>query len=213
MRNVERRRQFYKSFEAQALKSRSLLTQIADDLTNIFGSATFLILNFIWFILWIGINTSVLPIIPVFDPFPFGLLTMIVSLEAIILSVFVLISQNRSAYITSLREEVHMRVNLIAEEEITKALQLLSDMRKKLGITSEDPELDEMLKRIDTGYIERKIIEQIERAEKSALANKLKEDFKDILIYPVAKPIEVIKEIASETTTPATPTLKSSSKK
>lgn len=196
MRNAERRRQFYKSFEAQALRSRSLLTQISDDLTNIFGSATFLLLNLIWFVIWISINTGLVPYVEPFDPFPFGLLTMIVSLEAIFLSIFVLVSQNRSSYITSLREEVHMRVNLIAEEEITKVLQLLAEIRKKMGVTKEDSVLDEMLERIDTNYIERSIIEQIERANTS-LAVKLKDDFADIITYPIKKPIEVIKDIAS----------------
>jgi uncharacterized membrane protein len=168
----EKRRQFFKSFEAKSLKSRSFLTQVADDLTEAFSSTTFLFLNAIFFAAWIILNAELIPGLPAFDPFPYGLLTMAVSLEAIFLSIFVLVSQNRSAYISSLREEVHLRVDLIAETEITKMLEILAEMRSKMGIKEHDPELEEMLRRIDTNYIERSILEQINRA-KPSLAQEL----------------------------------------
>lgn len=179
----ETRRQFYHSFEAKALKSRSYLTRIADRLTSVFGSTGFLILNAIFFAVWIPINLN-LTSIPPFDPFPFGLLTMIVSLEAIFLSIFVLVSQNRSSYIDSLREELHLQVNLIAEEEITKVLKVLSEIRQKVGIVESDPELDKMLKRINTNYIEKSIVDQIAKADKSLyqdLMATLAKDFPDVV--------------------------------
>lgn len=180
----ELRRRFYHSFEAESLKHRSFFTRIADDLTSSFGSTTFLFLNVLWFGAWIVVNLEIIPGIPPFDPFPFGLLTMVVSLEAIILAVIILASQNRQSYISSLREELHMQVNLIAEEEITKALKLLAEIRKKMGIIEKDPELDEMLERINTSYIERSIVGQIEKAN-TTLAKKLVEkltvDFPDLL--------------------------------
>lgn len=181
----ERRRQFFKSFEAKSLKSRSFLTQVADDLTEAFGSTTFLFLNAIFFVVWIIINAEIIPGLPAFDPFPYGLLTMAVSLEAIFLSIFVLVSQNRSSYISSIREEVHLRVNLIAEEEITKVLEVLAEMRKEMGIKKQDQELEEMLRRIDTNYIERSILEQINRA-KPSLAQELSSKFPDLLTSPIA---------------------------
>lgn len=193
----ERRREFYRAFEARALRSRSILTQIADDLTSAFGSTPFLLINLFWFFFWILINTGLVPGLAPFDPFPFGLLTMIVSLEAIFLSIFVLVSQNRSSYVASLREEFHLRVNLIAEEEITKVLQILDRIQKKLEIKNDDPELKEMLERIDTNYIERSIIEQMERANKP-LSEQLAKEFPDLLTYPIRKPIEVALDIASK---------------
>ena len=140
----QRRREFYKSFEAKALKSRSLLIRFSDDLTTIFSSPYFLVLNGAFFVGWIAINTGIVPGISIFDPFPFGFLTMVVSLEAIFLSIFVLVSQNRSSYIDTIREELHLQVNLIAEEEITKVLKVLSEVREKVGISAKDPELEEM---------------------------------------------------------------------
>lgn len=181
---IERRRQFYHSYEAQALRHRSFFTQIADDLTASFGSTTFLILNTVFFGVWILVNINLLPNVPPFDPFPFGLLTMVVSLEAIILAIVILVSQNRQSYVSSLREELHLQVNLIAEEEVTKSLKLLAEIRKKMGIEEKDPELDEMLERINTSYIERTLVEQIERANTTLarrITEKLKADFPDIL--------------------------------
>jgi CRP/FNR family cyclic AMP-dependent transcriptional regulator len=93
------------------------LLRIADWIAWFSGSMAFLILNGAWFIIWIGINT--LPLgIPPFDPFPFGLLTMIVSLEAIFLSCFVLISQNRQAQKDKVRADIEYEVNIKAELEI-----------------------------------------------------------------------------------------------
>lgn len=180
---VERRRQFYRSFEAQALKQRSLIMRFADDLTNTFSSVSFLVANVIWFAVWIVINTGLVEGIEPFDPFPFGLLTMIVSLEAIVLAIVILVSQIRQAYVTSVREELHMQVNLIAEEEVTKALKMLAEIREKLGIKEDDPELSEMLERINTSYIERSLVNQIEKANApfaKKIAARLKLEFPDL---------------------------------
>lgn len=190
---TERRHQFYKSFEAKALKSRSFLTRFADDLTAIFGSSTFLILNAVFFAVWVILNIKVFPGVVAFDPFPFGLLTMIVSLEAIFLSIFVLVSQNRTSYVDSLREELHLQVNLIAEEEITEVLKLLSEIRVKVGIGKKDPELEKMLKRIDTNYIEKLLVEQMAKANKS-LVGSLSKEFPEIInpVTPITKVVGAI---------------------
>ncbi len=190
VQSTERRRQFFKSFEAKSLRSRSILTQISDDLTEVCGSTAFLIFHIIFFASWIILNMEIIPGTIAFDPFPFGLLTMIVSLEAIFLAIFILVSQNRSSLVSTLREEVHLRVNLIAEEEITKALEVLAEIRKEVGIKKPDLELDEMLQRTDTGYIERSILHQIERA-KPSLAKKLANDF-PYLTSPIKKTAEAL---------------------
>jgi uncharacterized membrane protein len=95
----------------------TLLLRIADWIAWFSGSMPFLILNGGWFIIWISINT--LPLgVPAFDPYPFGLLTMIVSLEAIFLSCFVLISQNRQAQKDKVRSDIEYEVNIKAELEV-----------------------------------------------------------------------------------------------
>jgi uncharacterized membrane protein len=93
------------------------LQRIADWIAWFSGSMPFLMINGAWFIFWIIVNT--LPVgVAVFDPYPFGLLTMIVSLEAIFLSCFVLISQNRQAEKDRVRSDIEYEVNIKAELEI-----------------------------------------------------------------------------------------------
>ncbi len=189
---ITERRPTFKSYEAKSLRSRSLLTQISDDLTNIFGSTTFLILNLIFFAQWIVLNLGLISGFTPWDPFPFGLLTMIVSLEAIFLAIFVLVAQNRASAVSSIREEVHLQVNIIAEEEITKILEVLAEIRKEMGIKKADPELEEMLTRVDTTNIEQRIIEQMARANKP-IGKQLIKDVPSMLTYPIRKPYEMFK--------------------
>jgi uncharacterized membrane protein len=96
----------------------SVLDRIADVIAAFSGSMAFLILNGVWFIVWIVINVVPLPWFEAFDPYPFGLLTMIVSLEAIFLSCFVLISQDRQAAKDRVRGDIEYEVNIKAELEV-----------------------------------------------------------------------------------------------
>jgi CRP/FNR family cyclic AMP-dependent transcriptional regulator len=98
---------------------RTTVQKAADWIAEFSGSIAFLVIHLVLFALWIAMNVGEgLPGIPMFDPFPFGLLTMAVSLEAIILSVFVLLSQNRQAAKERVRGDIEYDVNLKAELEI-----------------------------------------------------------------------------------------------
>lgn len=173
------RKQVFKSYEAKSLRSRTFLNKVADDLTVLSGTPAFLVWHVLFFSGWIIVNSGYLPYIHVLDPFPYSFLTMLVSLEAIFLSIFVLISQNRSAYISTLRDEVHLRVNTIAEQEITKILSLMYEMRSKMGIRKNDPELQHMMEQIDHTNIERAVSSQLERANKSLL-EQFRREFPDL---------------------------------
>src|SRR6266516_2126837 len=109
---------------------RTVEERIADRITSFAGSMRFVYLHTAWFGLWIVINlglfsAAVAGLLQPFDPFPFGLLTMVVSLEAIFLSTFVMISQNRQANVADLRAEMDYQVNVKAEAEICKILAML----------------------------------------------------------------------------------------
>ena len=101
----------------EAEEKISPLQRFADWISWFSGSMSFLLLNTIWFVVWIAVNIWPMGV-PQFDPFPFGLLTMIVSLEAIFLSCFVLISQNRQAEKDRVRSDIEYEVNIKAELEI-----------------------------------------------------------------------------------------------
>jgi uncharacterized membrane protein len=95
----------------------SVLQKFADWLAWFSGSMPFLISHTVWFTVWISLNTFILGV-RAFDPYPFGLLTMIVSLEAIFLACFVLISQNRQAEKDKVRADIEYEVNIKAELEV-----------------------------------------------------------------------------------------------
>jgi uncharacterized membrane protein len=155
-------RQIIRSFEAKALKKRPRHERYADSLTIYIGSMSFLILNIVLFTFWILANLSIIPGLTPFDPFPFVFLITAVSIEAIILTTIVLMTQNRQSLISSLRNEIDLQVTLLVEREVTKILKLLVDLHKHLGMNSpEDPELDKMLKVTDISYIQRKLEEQL----------------------------------------------------
>lgn len=159
---ISRRRRLIRAFEAKSILNRTRTEKFADFVSSSVGSIPFFIFHVYWFIAWIALNSNLISGIVPFDPFPFGLLTMVVSLEAIFLSIFILLSQNRAANIDRLREELDLQVNLIAEEEITKSLEILARVADKLGIKMDDPELTRMLERINTSYIERSLQKQID---------------------------------------------------
>ncbi len=160
--NIASRKQVIKSFKAKADAKRSVAEKFADWLTSKLGSITFLTFNAAWFITWITINTGLIPGIEPFDPFPFGLLTMAVSLEAIFLAIIVLISQNREARIAELREEIELQVGVIAEGEITKLINLVVVLLEKQGIKiQDDPELAKMLRPIDNQKIEKDLEKEL----------------------------------------------------
>jgi uncharacterized membrane protein len=114
----------------------TVLQHIADWIAWFSGSMPFLLLNLIWFVVWIVVNTTHVGV-EQFDPYPFGLLTMIVSLEAIFLSCFVLISQNRQAEKDRVRSDIEYDINIKAELEIAhlheKADRMYEDMLERFA--------------------------------------------------------------------------------
>lgn len=155
-------RHVIKSLKAKYKARRTLSEKVADWMTSAFGSMTFLFINALWFTIWVFINIGAIPSIRPFDPYPFGFLTMVVSLEAIILSTFVLVSQNRAAKIDDLREEIDLQVDMITESELTKLMKLNTLLLQKSGIdVSQDKELEEMLKPLNQHKIEKSLEKQV----------------------------------------------------
>lgn len=166
----ERRRRRYTAnlafgaIKAQHSANRTRLERVVDRLNDLVSSTGCLVFHVTLFAFWLLWNTGSLGFEPV-DPYPFGLMTTIVSLEAIFLSIFVLMSQKRESAIAELREELGLQVSLRVEQEVTKALQLVAGLYTRLGHrVSDDPELHHMLQPLDVRAIERDLLEQIEAA-------------------------------------------------
>ena len=151
----------FRAIKAQHASNRSPMEVIADRMIGFASSTPFLVIHAFFFIAWIFWN---LPIsgLPQFDPYPYGMLTMTVSLEAIFLSIFVLMTQSRESKIGELREELTLQVNLRMEEEITKTLHLVAGLYSRLGLQlADDPELKAMLEPLDPKRMESDLAEQI----------------------------------------------------
>ena len=165
-RRAQRRKRahsVYRAIKAEHSGEQTRMQVIADWLTNLASSTWFFFFHVFAFAGWLLWNT-VLPV-AAFDPFPFGLLTMIVSLEAIFLSIFVLMSQGRESRIGELREELTLQVNLRIEEEVTKTLHLVAGLYTRQGFTlGNDAELKEMLQPLDPKKMELEVTEQIRDA-------------------------------------------------
>ena len=117
----------------KAANERGIQDRIADVITSFSGRMLFAYVHIVWFGVWIVLNTGWFGL-HAFDPFPYGLLTMIVSLEAIFLSTFVLISQNRLSEETERRADLDLHIGLLTEHELTRVLQMLDAIQDNLGI-------------------------------------------------------------------------------
>lgn len=132
--------------EESSEADRSAKDRVADVIGGFSGSMSFVAIHVVWFALWFLINTKVLPIVKPFDPYPFILLAMIVSVEGVLLSTFVLMKQNRMQKKSDTRDHLNLQIDLLSEKEITKSLQLLRAICQKLEISQglDDKELQEM---------------------------------------------------------------------
>lgn len=163
-RRSQRAHSVFRAIKAQHSGEQTRMQVVADWLTNLASSTGFFVFHVLAFAAWLLWNSPFFDL-PRFDPFPYGLLTMIVSLEAIFLSIFVLMSQGRESRIGELREELTLQVNLRIEEEVTKTLHLVAGLYTRLGLTlGNDPDLREMLQPLDAKQMEREVTEQIQDA-------------------------------------------------
>jgi uncharacterized membrane protein len=147
-------------------KQKSFQDRMADLITRWSGSMLFVYGHVLWFGIWIAINLfSARP----FDPFPFGLLTTIVSLEAIFLSTFVLVSQNRQAALADRRAELDLQINLLAEYEMTRVLTLVDRLAKKFDI---DDCNDDELAELEQDVKPDRLLKELEDREKNSKPDK-----------------------------------------
>ena len=126
--------QAIKTWQQASIHHRSRVEYLSDQITRIIAGGPALLFHVVWFGFWILANLELLPGVPAFDPFPFQLLTMTVSLEAIFLSLFVLASQNRMTHEADKRANLDLQINLLAEREMTAVLRLLQDIAHHLDV-------------------------------------------------------------------------------
>jgi uncharacterized membrane protein len=130
--------------EEDFIRNRSFADRIADTIGDFTGSVRFILLHAVVYGFWIVSNLGWLPGVPKFDPFPFMLLSTIVSLEAIFLSTFVLMKQNRMSRREDMRAHLDLQINLLAEREMTLVLQMLQKISTRLGVRMSGDDIEEL---------------------------------------------------------------------
>jgi uncharacterized membrane protein len=151
------------ALEEEALSKRTVSDRISDAIANFVGSIPFVVVHLVWFMVWVAINMGWLFGKVKFDPYPFALLCMLVSLEGVLLSTFVLIKQNRMSQRADQRAHLDLQINLLSEREVTKILQLQRLICERLQIEEavHDPEALELSNVTAVGNIARQLDEKL----------------------------------------------------
>ena len=136
---TERNVELVAELDRAARAKRTPTDCVVDAITDFCGRMTFVWVHVAWFALWIGANLA--HGVKHFDPYPYQFLTLVVSLEAIFLSTFILISQNRQNRLAERRSHLDLQINLLSEQENTKLLTMVESIVRHLDIPDGDPEI------------------------------------------------------------------------
>lgn len=120
--------------EHEELHRRSAGEKVSDFFVSLMGSMPFLVFHAVGFAAWFAVNLNAVPGVEPFDPFPFGVLTLIVSSEGVFLAIFILISQNRMARQSDKRAHLDLQVSMLTEQEMTMMLRMQQRVCEHLGV-------------------------------------------------------------------------------
>lgn len=134
---VRRNIQDIVELQERTQRRRTFSDRLADAIASFTGTIVFVVLHLAWFGLWAAANVGLFGGAR-FDPYPFQLLCMLVSLEGVLLSAFVLIKQNRMAKAADRRAHLDLQVNLLSEKEISTALAMLQRLSEHVGVQVDD---------------------------------------------------------------------------
>ncbi len=134
------------NLEQKFLQERTLIERMGDAIGTFVGTMAFVVMHVAAFVFWILINVHLIPGIPAFDPFPFMLLSMAVSLEGVLLTTFVLMKQNRMSKRADQRNQLNLQIDMLSEREITKILQMLMQICDHMGLhqAAAEPEVKQL---------------------------------------------------------------------
>ena len=153
--------------EEAAKGERTRSDRVAEAIAKFCGSMVFVWVHVVWFGIWVVIN--LFPGVPHIDPFPFTFLTLVVSLEAIFLSTFILISQNHDTRISERRNHLDLQINLLSEQENTQMIRMLRAIAEKLGVeVTNDFHLTALSEKTEP----EKLAKQIERRDEDLARKK-----------------------------------------
>jgi uncharacterized membrane protein len=165
---IERNIRTISQLRLQAAREQSVQDRLADAITAFSGRMVCVYVHIVWFGVWIVLNTRRAGMRP-FDPFPYGLLTMVVSLEAIFLSTLVLISQNRLSAESEHRADLDLHIGLLTEYELTRVLHMHHALQDTMGIANDE---DSDLADLEMDTKPEDVLAEIERLQQRARSSK-----------------------------------------
>jgi uncharacterized membrane protein len=146
----------------EAWEQRSAVDRLADAVGSFVGRVAFVAIHAVWFVGWAAFNTRLVPGLPEFDPYPFPLFGTLVSFEAVVISAFVLIKQNRMGLMAERRAHVELQMILLTEREVTKLIHVVDRLAGHVGLPEPlDQEAQELREHTE--------VEQVARAVHEAL--------------------------------------------
>lgn len=156
--------------EEEAEAARSLAHRISEAIGGFAGTLSFVVVHLAVLALWIVVNLGLLPGVPVFDPYPFSLLSGGMSMEAVLLTAFVLLKQNRMSNRSDRRSHLDLQINLLSEREITKVIQMLDRMSRQLGMETQvtDSETRELGETTKVDKLARELHQSLDQGPGSA---------------------------------------------
>lgn len=149
--------------ERDALLQRTMVQRLSDTITRFVGSIPFVVGHLLLFAVWALINLELIPGLPAFDPYPFGLFTLLASAEGVFLAIFILISQNRMSYQADRRAHLSLQVSILAEQELTMILKMLQKVCDHLDVKVDTikAQADELVKDTNVEELLNKIEEKL----------------------------------------------------
>jgi uncharacterized membrane protein len=161
--HLERNVRAIAQLERNAMEDRSPADRLSDAITRFAGSSSFVAAHVVFFTVWIVLNLGLASGLRIFDPFPFSFLTLVVSLEAIFLAIFVLMSQNRAARLADRRAHLDLQVDLLAERELTVMLHMLRALCAKQKVKLDDvgTDVNDLLEETDVQELASSLAEKV----------------------------------------------------
>lgn len=149
--------------ERETARERSLADRVADVVARSAGTLGFVLAHAALIAAWIAVNTGAIPAVPAFDPFPFGLLGGMFSLEGVLLAAFVLIKQNRMSARAEERSHLDLQISLLAEQEVSKIIEMLERLSRAQGVERQvvDEDAEEMAETTAVGRLAHHLHEKL----------------------------------------------------
>jgi uncharacterized membrane protein len=157
-----------KNIRVEALLHRGLMQKLLSHTSRFLSGPTFFLAETVFHVGWVVLNLGVVPGVPAWDPYPFGLLGGLASIQALFIGLLILMHAQNEGRVAELREEMELQVSLHAEHETSKVLRMLAEVHSALGIRSaeHDSEFAAMSKPIDPDHLMKVTEQHIKETEK-----------------------------------------------